>query len=85
MNSSRPIRVVFLSFYIEAWDALADIYSQMLEDPRFEPTVISIPRRLTGETDYSGEDRVSEFYDSQNVAHLRFDGDLTHPLTVVAV
>jgi len=73
MNSSRPIRVVFLSFYIEAWDALADIYSQMLADPRFEPTVISIPRRLTGETDYSGEDRVSEFYDSQKVAHLRFD------------
>jgi hypothetical protein len=73
MNSSRPIRVVFLSFYIEAWDALADIYSQMLADPRFEPTVISIPRRLTGEIDYSGEDRVSEFYDSQKVAHLRFD------------
>ena len=73
MNSSRPIRVVFLSFYFEAWDALADIYRLMLDDPRFEPIVISIPRRLTGENDYSGEDRVSEFYDSQGISHLRFD------------
>jgi hypothetical protein len=73
MNSSRPIRVVFLSFYFEAWDALADIYRQMLADPRFEPLVIGIPRRLTGETTYSGEDRVSEFYDSQGIEHLRFD------------
>jgi len=73
MNSSRPIRVVFLSFYIEAWDALADIYRLMLDDPRFEPTVISIPRRLTGETVYSGEAQVSEFYDSIFIDHLRFD------------
>lgn len=73
MNSSRPIRVVFLSFYIEAWDALAEIYQRMLENPRFEPTVISIPRRLTGETEYSGEERVSEFYDNLGIEHLRFN------------
>jgi hypothetical protein len=73
MNPSRPIRVVFLSFYFEAWDALADIYRQMAADPRFDPIVISIPRRLTGETSYSGEERVSEFYDSMGVEHLRFD------------
>ncbi|MEN9749641.1 MAG: hypothetical protein RL149_719 [Actinomycetota bacterium] len=73
MNTSRPIRVVFLSFYIEAWDALADIYRLMLVDERFEPIVISIPRRLTGEADYSGEQRVSEFYESQGIEHLRFD------------
>ena len=73
MNSSRPIRVVFLSFYFEAWDALAEIYQLMLADPRFEPTVISIPRRLTGETTYSGEAEVSAFYDSLGIKHLRFD------------
>ena len=70
---SERIRIVFLSFYIEAWDALADIYRKMLTDPRFEPIVVSIPRRLTGETDYSGEERVSEFYDAQGIDHLRFD------------
>ena len=70
---SERIRIVFLSFYIEAWDALADIYRKMLADPRFEPIVVSIPRRLTGETDYSGEERVSEFYDAQGIEHLRFD------------
>lgn len=73
MNSRRPIRVVFLSFYFEAWDALADIYWQMLADQRFEPIVISIPRRLTGEVEYSGEDRVSEFYAAAGVEHLRFN------------
>lgn len=73
MNSNRPIRVVFLSFYFEAWDALAEIYQLMLADPNFEPTVISIPRRLTGETIYSGETEVSAFYDSFGVEHLRFD------------
>lgn len=65
--------MVFLSFYIEAWDALAEIYQRMLENPRFEPTVISIPRRLTGETEYSGEERVSEFYDNLGIEHLRFN------------
>lgn len=73
MNTRRPIRVVFLSFYIEAWDALAEIYRLMLSDDRFEPIVISIPRRLTGETDYSGEVRVSEFFGSMGIEHLRFD------------
>ena len=73
MNSSRPIRVVFLSFYFEAWDALDGIYRQMLDDPRFEPTVISIPRRLTGETSFSGEHLVSAFFDSIGIKHLRFD------------
>jgi hypothetical protein len=73
MNSSRPIRVVFLSFYFEAWDALDGIYRQMLADPRFEPTVISIPRRLTGESSYSGEAQVSAFFDSVGIEHLRFE------------
>ena len=72
MNSSRPIRVVFLSFYIEAWDALAEIYKLMLADQRFEPVVISIGRRLTGEQTYSGEPQVSAFYDSLGIEHLRF-------------
>ena len=45
---SRPIRVVFLVFYFEAWDALDAIYRGMLADPRFEPMVVSLPRKLTG-------------------------------------
>ena len=71
--SNRPIRVVFLSFYFEAWDALAPIYEQMVADPRFEPIVISIPRRLTGDTQFHDEPLVSEFFDSIGVPHLRFN------------
>lgn len=70
---SRPIKVVFLSFYFEAWDALAEVWQLMVEDERFQPTVISIPRRLTGEIGFVDEDRVSEFYDSVGVPHLRFN------------
>ena len=68
-----PIRVVFLSFYFEAWDSLAPIYRLMVEDERFDPIVVSIPRRLTGDTDFHDEQLVSDFYDSVNVPHLRFD------------
>jgi hypothetical protein len=68
-----PIKVVFLTFYFEAWDALADVHAQMLTDPRFEVTVISIPRRFRKEEPFSGEEKVSSFFDSLGVKHLRFD------------
>lgn len=68
-----PIKVVFLTFYFEAWDALADIHSQMLADPRFDVTVISIPRRFVKDEPFGGEDRVSEFFSTLGVDHLRYD------------
>lgn len=74
MNSQgSPIKVVFLTFYFEAWDALADVHAEMLNDPRFEVTVISIPRRFRKEEPFNGEDKVSAFFDSLDVKHLRFD------------
>ena len=72
-QATSPIKVAFLSFYFEAWDALDEIWQLMVADERFEPTVISIPRRLTGEVGFIDEDRVSEFYDSVGVPHLRFN------------
>lgn len=68
-----PIKVVFLTFYFEAWDALADVHAQMSIDPRFDVTVISIPRRFRKEESFSGEEKVSSFFDSLGVKHLRFD------------
>jgi hypothetical protein len=41
-------RVVFLTFYSEAWDALAEVYALMARDSRFEVQVVAIDRRLTG-------------------------------------
>ena len=72
-TSERRVRVVFLTFYFEAWDALADIYEQMESDSRFDVTVISIPRRFSKENPFAEEDRVSEFLTRQAVKHLRFN------------
>lgn len=71
-NQNR-IRVVFLTFYFEAWDALADVHAQMITDPRFEVTVISIPRRFSKDEPFGGEERVSKFFDLLGVRHLRFN------------
>ena len=66
-------RVVFLLFYFEAWDSLDAIYRQMAASEDFEPIVVSIPRKLTGDADWHDEEKVSEFLDSQGVPHLRFN------------
>ena len=70
---AKRIRVVFLVMYFEAWDSLAETWALMSQDDRFEVTVISIPRRLTGDIGYHDEARVSEFLTSAGVQHLRFD------------
>jgi hypothetical protein len=69
---SRPIRVVFLVFYFEAWDSLDAIYRIMLADDRFDPMVVSIPRKLTGYDKFRDEKKVSAFLDSQGIEHERF-------------
>ena len=69
---SRPIRVVFLVFYFEAWDALDAIYRGMLTDPRFEPLVVTIPRKLTGYEKFTDEKKVSAYLDSVGIQHERF-------------
>ena len=74
MTTSR-IKVVFLTFYFEAWDALADVYSRMLADPRFDVTVISIPRRFRKNEPFGAEDKVSAFLSEQGVEHQRFNFD----------
>ena len=67
------IRVVFLTFYYEAWDALADVHTQMVGDDRFDVTVVSIPRRFSKDEPFGGEEKVSEFLDSLGVRHERFN------------
>ena len=71
-NQER-IRVVFLTFYFEAWDALADVHAQMITDPRFEVTLISIPRRFSKDEPFGSEERVSKFFDQLGLRHLRFN------------
>ncbi len=67
------IKVVILTFYYEAWDALADVWRLMSADERFDVTVVSIPRRFSGHLPFAEEDQVSAFLDSAGVPHERFD------------
>ncbi|MEN9751234.1 MAG: hypothetical protein RLZZ600_281 [Actinomycetota bacterium] len=73
MTNARRTKVVFLTFYFEAWDALADIHTLMAADARFDVTVASIPRRLTGDAGYIDEDAVSNYFDEVGVAHIRLN------------
>jgi hypothetical protein len=63
-------RVAFVTFYFEAWDALADIYARMLDDPRFEVLVVAIPRKLTGDASWDDASGVSDFFAAQGIDHL---------------
>jgi CDP-glycerol glycerophosphotransferase (TagB/SpsB family) len=69
----KPIKVVFLGLYFEAWDALDELYSLMAQDNRFDPVVISLPRKLTGQLRYADEEKAHSFFESRGVKHLRFN------------
>jgi len=71
----RPIRVVFLVLYFEAWDSLSLVYQSMLDDPNFEPVVVSLPRKLTGDEGYGGEKRVHKFLKRLGIEHLRLSDE----------
>jgi hypothetical protein len=76
MTTPAPIKVVFLTFYYEAWDALSGIYELMLADPRFEVQVVAISRKLTGQQGFDDAAGVSEFFESRGIDH-RVNTDLT--------
>ena len=69
----KPIKVAFLGLYFEAWDALDEIYRLMLADSRFDPVVISLPRKLTGQLRYAEEEKAHAFFESKGISHLRFN------------
>ncbi|WP_138315121.1 hypothetical protein [Rhodoluna limnophila] len=71
MNQTvRQIKVTFLTFYFEAWDALAETHRIMSGDPRFDVTVVAIDRKLTGDEGYGGVADVAAFFDSHGIKHL---------------
>jgi hypothetical protein len=59
--------------YFEAWDALDEVYSLMDQDDRFDPVVISLPRKLTGQLRYADEEKAHAFFESKGIKHLRFN------------
>jgi CDP-glycerol glycerophosphotransferase (TagB/SpsB family) len=69
----EPIKVVFLGLYFEAWDALDEIYQKMAKDPRFEPIVVSMPRKLTGQLAYAQEEKAHAFFEGKGIPHIRLN------------
>jgi hypothetical protein len=63
-------RVAFVTFYYEAWDSLAEVYSRMINDPRFEVLVVAIPRKLTGDSAWDDAAGVSDFFAAQGIDHV---------------
>jgi hypothetical protein len=63
-------RVAFVTFYYEAWDSLAEVYSRMINDPRFEVLVVAIPRKLTGDAAWDDASGVSDFFAAQGIDHV---------------
>jgi hypothetical protein len=59
--------------YFEAWDALDEVYQLMVQDDRFDPVVISLPRKLTGQLRYADEEKAHAFFESKGIKHLRFN------------
>ena len=69
----ETIKVVFLGLYFEAWDALDEIYQKMAKDHRFEPIVVSMPRKLTGQLAYAQEEKAHAFFESRQIPHIRLN------------
>ena len=63
-------RVAFVTFYYEAWDALAEVYQRMLDDPRFEVLVVAIPHKLTGDAAWDDASGVSDFFAALGIDHV---------------
>ena len=72
-------RVAFVTFYFEAWDALAEIHARMANDVRFEVLVVAIPRKLTGDSSWDDASGVSEFFASQGIDHVIGSADASEP------
>jgi len=69
----KPIKVAFLGLYFEAWDAFDEIYQKMAKDPRFEPIVVSMPRKLTGQLAYAQEEKAHAFFEGKGTPHIRLN------------
>ena len=63
------IRVAFLPLYTEAWDSLAEVYERMHKDERFEVRVFTIKRKLTGDSDFHGQQEAHDYLASKKVAN----------------
>ena len=61
------IRVLFLVLFFEAWDSLEATYQAMRANPRFDPAVAVLPRKLTGQAQWGQVDEAAEFFRKRSI------------------
>lgn len=74
-SREERIRCLFLVQSVAMWDAFADVYQRMVDEPLFDPIVCSLNVSQLGSSSFSGEADVSDFLKSQGIPHLRFGMD----------
>ncbi|SHO60973.1 CDP-Glycerol:Poly(glycerophosphate) glycerophosphotransferase [Pseudoxanthobacter soli DSM 19599] len=72
-STESKIRCVFIVQSIPMWDALADVYMEMVKDERFHPMIVSINHSHLGRAEFSGEDIVHNWLENQGIPHIRLD------------
>lgn len=73
-NIDGPVRCLFLVHYMEAWDSLGDVYTEMYKSDDFQPIVASIPRRLVHAPDFGQEELTHQRLEALGVPHIRLQG-----------
>jgi hypothetical protein len=66
-SSRARLRVAFLLFYFEGWDAFEGSFRAMQQHPRFEPFIVAIPRKLTGYEGWGDLKKVTRFLDNRGL------------------
>ena len=69
---ARPIRVLFVAHFAQAWMTLEGIYRAMAADPDFEPVVATIDHRFHSDAPFSGEAALSAMLEARHIPHLRW-------------
>lgn len=67
------VRVVFLIHNTSAWSSIESVVEAMGRDERFEPILVSIPKRFPGDVGFGGEEEVHRFLKERAIAHWRFN------------
>lgn len=71
MKRKAPWRCVFLVHSVETWSSLHAVWLAMSKDPRFDPIVVTIPRKYPGSDGLGNEGNTHKVMKYRNIPHIR--------------
>lgn len=84
MKRKAPWRCVFLVHSVEIWSSLHAVWLEMSKDPRFDPIVVTIPRKYPGSEKLCNEENTHNSMKSKGIPHIRIiSGDLFDDLSTL--